>query len=263
VEDSSSAENHKTDYSAAAEIKFPPKNESDMQCADAIADAKSPPLLVHHDDADISKEKVSEPVEDFLSPKTRSLDVNSSTGGDDGRPVAPVRKTRRRSKESNESCHTEPTNSSHETEARRHFEDKNKTEAWPFEEKIATDLVDESELSNHKPSNEEGIINEAMSKEVEWALAQKREATKAGQSEADLKDSKSHHLDCDNHPNEEKADAIEKSADVLEKERQRKVSEENAKAEKLQLENLMRLVQEKIERARKEKEKRSAENLKE
>ena len=62
---------------------------------------------------------------------------------------------------------------------------------------------------------------------------------------------------------EKKVDSGEKSEDVLEKERQRKVSEENAKAEKLQLENLMRLVQEKIERARKEKERRLAENLKE
>merc|ERR1712088_1097156 len=61
VEDSP-AENHKRDY-PAPEIKFPPKNESDMQCTDAIADAKGRPL-VHHDDADISKEKVCEPVED-------------------------------------------------------------------------------------------------------------------------------------------------------------------------------------------------------
>ena len=129
-------------------------------------------------------------------------------------------------------------------------------------------MVEDSELgklkTNYKsPDNEEGIINEAMSEEVEWALAQKRQAAQAEkiQNDADLKDSK-----CDNHPNdltlEERVDAVEKSEDVLEKERLRKVSEENAKAEKLQLENLMKLVQQKIDTARKEKEKRLAENLK-
>ena len=134
-------------------------------------------------------------------------------------------------------------------------------------------MVNKSELSksetNEKCPNEERIINEAMSEEVEWALAQKREAAaKAEKSEAGLKDSKKRQQNCDDHPKndlmlEKKVDAAEKSEDVLEKERQRKVSEENAKAEKLQLENLMRLVQEKIERARKEKERRLAENLKE
>ena len=52
-----------------------------------------------------------------------------------------------------------------------------------------------------------------------------------------------------------KTDA-EKSGDLLEKERQRKISEENAKAEKLRLGNLMRMVQEKIDKTRMEKEKR-------
>ena len=295
VEDSSGRENHKRDY-PAPEIKFPPKNESDMQCTDAIADAKSRPL-VHRDDADTWKEKVSEPVEDtgeYLKPES----LDQSLGGDDGFPVAPVRKTRRRSKEANESCHAEATNSSHETEAPppHPFEGKLKTEAHPFEGKIetealqpfgdknSTDLVKESELgkfnTNDKSSTKEGIITEAMSEEVEWALNEKKrhEETRAEKTdlkdsestrlehgtraeETDLKDSESHQQYCDNHPNEKKTDAAEKSEDLVEKERQRKVSEESAKAEKSHLENLMRLVQEKIDKARRAKEKRLAENL--
>ena len=54
----------------------------------------------------------------------------------------------------------------------------------------------------------------------------------------------------------------EKCEDLNEKERQRKLSEESARAEKLRLENLMRLVQEKIDRAKREKEKQAAENSK-
>ena len=54
----------------------------------------------------------------------------------------------------------------------------------------------------------------------------------------------------------------EKCEDLNEKERQRKISEESARAEKLRLENLMRLVQEKIDRAKREKEKQAAEKSK-
>ena len=58
-------------------------------------------------------------------------------------------KTRRRSKEANESCHAEATNSSHETEAPPHpFEGKLKTEAHPFEGKI------EKFKSCHEPKHQ-------------------------------------------------------------------------------------------------------------
>jgi len=154
------------------------------------------------------------------------------------------------------------------TEAPQPFEDENETETRPFGDKNSTDLTEESELSKLKTIDKEGIITEAMSEEVEWALSEKkRHEAQAEKTETDseshqrFKDSESHQS-CDNHRNEEKTESAEKSEDVLEKERQRKVSEENAKrAEKLRLENLMRLVQEKIDKARKEKEKRLSESL--
>ena len=237
IESQDSSETHKTDYSA--EIKFPVKNESDTQSSGS-GDAKSSPL-VHHNDADISKEREPEE-ETFLE----------RVDGEDGAPVAPVRKTRRRSKELNESSHAEATNSSHETETRLSG-DRN-----------TPNIVESSEhrsLEADDNSSKEEIINEAMSEEVEWALGQKREAASQIQRESgDLKDTNH----CDDHQDDLrstiKTDA-EKSGDLLEKERQRKISEENAKAEKLRLGNLMRMVQEKIDKARMEKEKRLANKL--
>merc|ERR1719150_2981798 len=133
-------------------------------------DAKVEPHPMHpcddDDGTDFSREKVSrEPLvedasESFL-PSTGSL---NNCEGEERRPVAPGRKTRKRSKGVNEICHAqEPTNSSHETEAHT-FVDENIPET-----------VEESFLT-HRSSPKEEIINEAMSEEVERALGQKREA---------------------------------------------------------------------------------------
>ena len=191
--------------------------------------------------------------------------------GEERRPVAPGRKTRKRSKGVNEICHApEPTNSSHETEAHT-FVDENIPET-----------VEESFVT-HGSSPKEEIINVAMSEEVEWALGQKREAqaqemqakeiqkekenktqeTQKEEAEANLKGSGSSDYSDDSHLNLNgvKTDA-EKCEDLIEKERQRKLNEESARAEKLRLENLMRLVQEKIDKAKREKEKQAAENSK-